>query len=114
MTTSDSVLIVSADCHAGAPIQGYRQYLESKWHDEFDAWAASFTNPFSALDEIYANRNWDSQLRLRQLEQDGIAADPAGAELIGEDVFVKIRPGIVGRCHCQIGDRHKDRIRKSF
>jgi hypothetical protein len=52
MTTSDSVLVVSADCHAGAPIQGYRQSLESKWHDEFDAWAASFTNPFSGADEF--------------------------------------------------------------
>ena len=73
--TSDSVLVVSADCHAGAPIRGYRPYLESRWHDKFDAWAASFTNPFADLDEIYANRNWDSQLRLRQLEQDGIAAE---------------------------------------
>jgi predicted TIM-barrel fold metal-dependent hydrolase len=71
----ENVLIVSADCHAGAPIQGYKEYLSKKWWDEFDDWAASFENPFADLDEIYADRNWDSTKRLRHLEEDGIAAE---------------------------------------
>lgn len=75
MTTSDRVLVVSADCHAGASLQAYRDYLEKRWLDEFDAWAASFVNPFSDLDEVYADRNWDSSKRLRHLEEDGIAAE---------------------------------------
>lgn len=75
MEQGDPVIVVSADCHAGAPLLGYRDYLESKWHDEFDTWAASFRNPFSDLDEIYADRNWDSALRLRQLEEDGIVGE---------------------------------------
>jgi len=71
----DKVLVVSADCHAGAPIQGYRDYLAKTWWDEFDAWAGTFDNPFADLDEVYADRNWDSQKRLRHLEEDGIAAE---------------------------------------
>src|SRR3954452_13888195 len=75
MSSKDPLVIVSADCHAGAPLLGYRDYLESRWHEEFDAWAAQFTNPFSDLDEIYADRNWNSSLRLRHLEEDGIVAE---------------------------------------
>jgi predicted TIM-barrel fold metal-dependent hydrolase len=71
----EGMLVVSADCHAGAPILGYREYLERRWHDDFDAWAATFENPFHDLAEIYADRNWNSQKRLRHLEEDGIAAE---------------------------------------
>jgi predicted TIM-barrel fold metal-dependent hydrolase len=71
----EAMMVVSADCHAGATVLGYREYLERKWWDEFDAWAATFTNPFADLDEIYADRNWDSAKRLGHLEQDGIAAE---------------------------------------
>jgi predicted TIM-barrel fold metal-dependent hydrolase len=73
--TDDNVVIVSADCHAGAPLHGYRDYLPTRWHEDFDAWAAAYQNPFSDLDEIYADRNWDSAKRLRHLEEDGIAAE---------------------------------------
>src|SRR5690242_2653686 len=71
----EGMLVVSADCHAGAPILGYREYLERRWHDDFDAWATTFENPFHDLAEIYADRNWNSQKRLRHLEEDGIAAE---------------------------------------
>ena len=74
-SVNEPLLVVSADCHAGAPLLGYRDYLESRWHEEFDAWAATFENPFKDLDEIYADRNWDSSKRLRQLEEDGVVAE---------------------------------------
>jgi predicted TIM-barrel fold metal-dependent hydrolase len=70
-----SLVIVSADCHAGAPILGYRDYLAREWHDEFDAWAATYKNPFEDLEHASASRNWDSALRLADLEEDGIAAE---------------------------------------
>ena len=38
-------IVISADTHAGADIGGYREYLESRWHDEFDAWAAQYESP---------------------------------------------------------------------
>ena len=69
------MLIISADCHAGANVDGHKEYLARKWWDDFDAWKAEFVNPFADLDEIYADRNWDSGKRLRHLEEDGIAAE---------------------------------------
>jgi predicted TIM-barrel fold metal-dependent hydrolase len=54
---------------------GYREYLERRWWDDFDAWAESFVNPFGDLDEVYADRNWNSPKRLQHLEDDGIVAE---------------------------------------
>ena len=68
-------VVVSADCHAGAPLLGYREYLDAQFRDDFDRWAAEFVNPFEDLDEVYADRNWDSAKRLAHLEGDGIAAE---------------------------------------
>ncbi len=71
----DRYVVVSADCHAGAPLLGYREYLDARYRDDFDRWAAEFVNPFEDLDEVYADRNWDSAKRLAHLEGDGIAAE---------------------------------------
>ena len=67
--------VVSADGHAGGDIQDYRPYLASRWHDEFDAWAAEYVNPFADLLAPIAYRNWDSDRRLAETESDGIAAE---------------------------------------
>ena len=32
----DRLLLISADCHAGAPVAEYRSYLEPQWRDDFD------------------------------------------------------------------------------
>ena len=45
----DRYIVISSDCHAGAPLLDYRAYLERKWHEEFDAWAAAYENPFDDL-----------------------------------------------------------------
>ena len=60
--------VISADGHAGADLLDYRPYLESKYHDEFDAWAATYVNPYDDLARPNADRNWDSARRLRELE----------------------------------------------
>ncbi len=67
--------IISADTHAGGDIGDYRAYLPSRWHDEFDAWAASYVNPFADLLAPTAYRSWDSDRRLAEHEADGIAAE---------------------------------------
>ncbi|MEY9872991.1 putative TIM-barrel fold metal-dependent hydrolase [Streptacidiphilus sp. MAP12-33] len=67
--------IVSADCHAGADLLDYRPYLSSRHHEAFDAWAAQYVNPFTDLMAPEATRNWDSDRRLAELEQDGIVAE---------------------------------------
>ncbi len=53
-------VVISADGHAGADLRGYRPYLESSLHDEFDRWADAYVNPFVDLLRPEANRNWDS------------------------------------------------------
>ena len=71
----DHYIVISSDGHAGAQVHEYRDYLESKYHDEFDAWEAAFVNPFEDLRADFAYRNWDSAARLRELEDDGVVAE---------------------------------------
>ncbi len=81
---ADRYVVISADCHAGASLLEYKPYLSSRWHDEFDAWAATFANPygdqFERPDGPRVSRrgvevNWDSDARLADLEEDGIVAE---------------------------------------
>ena len=67
--------VISADCHAGADLADYKPYLASRWHDEFDQWAAAYVNPFADLLAGTAYRNWDSDRRLAEHESDGIVAE---------------------------------------
>ena len=46
---SDRYTIISADGHAGADLLDYKPYLPSSWHDEFDAWAGTYVNPYAAM-----------------------------------------------------------------
>ena len=72
---ADRYIVVSADGHAGGNIGDYRPYLASRWHDEFDAWAAGFEMPYEDLKGDLGPRNWDSARRLRDLHADGQAAE---------------------------------------
>ena len=71
----DRYTIVSADGHAGADVDDYRPYLESYWLDEFDRWRGQFVNAWSDLESAGRERNWDSAVRQRDLEADGIVAE---------------------------------------
>ena len=72
---ADRYTVISADGHAGASGPEYREYLASRWYDEFDAWAQIYTNPFADLAAANAYRNWDSDRRVAELEADGIVAE---------------------------------------
>ena len=71
----DRYVVISSDCHAGASINAYREYLTSDLHDEFDAWMQTFDNPYKDLTGDDAERNWDSARRLREMEDDGVVAE---------------------------------------
>ena len=71
----DHYVVISADGHGGGRIQDYRDYLPSKYLDEFDAWAASFQNPFTDLEGDAGRGNWDSDRRTADLEADGCVAE---------------------------------------
>ncbi|MEV5281204.1 amidohydrolase family protein [Streptomyces sp. NPDC051994] len=72
---TDRYTVISADCHAGADLLDYKPYLESKYHDDFDAWAATYVNPYEDLMADTADRNWNSDRRTAELEADGIVAE---------------------------------------
>lgn len=72
---TDRYTVISADCHAGADLLDYRPYLERQYHDEFDAWAATYVNPYEDLLADTADKNWNSERRLAELEEDGIVAE---------------------------------------
>lgn len=71
----DRYVVISSDCHAGADLRDYRDYLPSRWHEEFDAWADTYSSPFDDLIHATAHRNWDSDFRLSEMDADGISAE---------------------------------------
>ncbi len=50
-------------------------YLPAALHDEFDAWAKTYASPFDDLIVATANRNWDHELRIAEMDADGVAAE---------------------------------------
>lgn len=68
-------VVISADCHGGARFLEYRDYLEKKYLDAFDAWARDYAIPFEDLRGSEGGCNWDHERRLADLEADGIVAE---------------------------------------
>jgi predicted TIM-barrel fold metal-dependent hydrolase len=77
--------LISTDGHAGADLWDYKPYLEARWHDEFDAWAGSYSDAWGEVDPASEFKagvssyqspiSWDSELRLRLLREQGIVAE---------------------------------------
>jgi predicted TIM-barrel fold metal-dependent hydrolase len=72
---SEHYVIISADCHGGAELLEYRDYLEHRYHEPFDAWARDYAIPYEDLMGDDGGRNWDHARRLADLEGDGIVAE---------------------------------------
>jgi predicted TIM-barrel fold metal-dependent hydrolase len=67
--------IISSDCHAGGSHAQYREYLEERYREDFDAWRGKYKNPYKDLGDQRKLRNWDSDLRNSQQESDGVAGE---------------------------------------
>jgi hypothetical protein len=71
-------LLISADGHATASRQGFTPYVSAEWRDEYTAYVAAAVgrpeglNGHPRIDEAV---NWDSQLRLADLEGEGTVAE---------------------------------------
>lgn len=72
---SDRYLVISADCHLGGSHVQYREYLESEFHEAFDAWRGKYKNPFRDLQDDGRARNWEDERRVTDLEKDGQVAE---------------------------------------
>ncbi len=96
-------MIISADCHAGARPETYREYLPERFKADADAWWAAFDEERRKRMGTFFDQDsqedydksaavlaggtageWDPVIRLRELEADGIA---------GEVVWLRSRPG---------------------
>ena len=93
MNGSSRYVVISADCHAGADLLGYRPYLDAKYHAEFDLWAGFMQEDHLRRKEMFKDmertpmevgvdgdpdefgyRNFSSEQRLREQEEDGVIA----------------------------------------
>jgi predicted TIM-barrel fold metal-dependent hydrolase len=74
-SSDDAYTVISADCHAGADLFDYRPYLERRYWDDFDEWTKTFVNPFADMTEPDAERNWNSERRLAELDTEGVAGE---------------------------------------
>ncbi|MEU7449789.1 amidohydrolase family protein [Streptomyces diastaticus] len=75
MASDNRHIVISADCHAGADLKQYRDYLDPAYVEDFDDWAKNFVIPYEDMKGPNASRNWDSSRRLSELESDGILAE---------------------------------------
>jgi predicted TIM-barrel fold metal-dependent hydrolase len=81
---ADRYTIISADTHAGASHAEYRDYLDPKYLEDFDAWRGKYKNPYKDLKNTDLRvRNWDNERRFKEQESDGI---------VGEVVFPNTVP----------------------
>ncbi len=71
----DRYTIITADTHAGGSHAQYREYLDPKFHADFDAWRGKYRNPFKDLKDDRRERNWDSDRRWAEQEADGVVAE---------------------------------------
>lgn len=87
----DRHLIISTDGHAGLPMAGYREYLDSKYHSQFDEALAVQIERTRLAEEAFLisdfNREWrqgieagltgawDSNMRNKVIDEDGIVAE---------------------------------------
>jgi len=75
-TTKARYTIISADTHAGASHETYREYLDPAFHEDFDAWRAAYKNPWKDLrDTSLRVRNWDDERRDRDQMGDGVVGE---------------------------------------
>jgi len=71
----DHYTIITADSHAGGSHAQYREYLDERYRDDFDAWRGEYKNPYRDLGDQRKLRNWDDELRNDQQQADGVVAE---------------------------------------
>ena len=81
---SDRYTIISTDTHAGGSHEQYREYLDPKYRDDFDAWRGQYKNPWKDLR--------DTDLRIRNWDDDRRDADQLADGVVGEVIFPNTVP----------------------
>ncbi|HEX5266925.1 MAG TPA: amidohydrolase family protein [Acidimicrobiales bacterium] len=70
-------VVITADSHAGASHAQYREFLESEYLEDFDAWRNRYQNPYRDLapGDDRRLRNWDNDMRNSQQDADGVVGE---------------------------------------
>ncbi len=68
-------ITISADTHAGAALDVYRDYLDPNYREEFDAWRKAYKNPSKKHIGGKKTKNWDTAERIADLEADGVLGE---------------------------------------
>jgi len=75
VASSQHYTIISSDTHAGGSHAQYREFLDKKYLDDFDAWRDKYKNPFKDLGDQRRYRNWDDEMRNGQQDADGVVGE---------------------------------------
>lgn len=73
--SNDPYVVITADTHAGASLDAYREYLDPRWRGEFDDWRSRYSNPSRKHIGGKKTRNWDGAKRRADLLADGVVAE---------------------------------------
>lgn len=68
-------VLISADCHAGARISGYRDYLDPEYRERFDEWRGQYRNPSREHLGKKKDLTWGGEERVKDLESQGVVAE---------------------------------------
>jgi len=75
VSAEEPYVTITADTHAGASIDTYREYLDPDRRAEFDEWRGGYKNPSKKHVGGKKTKNWDSDERRTDLESDGVAGE---------------------------------------
>ncbi|HXQ47707.1 MAG TPA: amidohydrolase family protein, partial [Caulobacteraceae bacterium] len=81
--SQEPYLLITADTHAGGSHAQYRECLDPKWREPFDAWRGGYKNPSQEHYGSKKMRNWDLGIR---------TADQNSQGVVGEVVFPNTVP----------------------
>jgi predicted TIM-barrel fold metal-dependent hydrolase len=71
-------ITITADAHAGASLDTYREYLDPKYREPFDTWRTALRgsgNPAKKSAGSRKTKNWDTKERNADLEADGVCGE---------------------------------------
>jgi predicted TIM-barrel fold metal-dependent hydrolase len=74
-TDTKPYVVITADSHAGASLQTYRDYLDAAHQGLFDEWRATYRNPQPKHIGSKKHKNWDDSERLRDMDADGVVGE---------------------------------------
>src|SRR5206468_10162792 len=68
-------VVITADSHAGASVETYRDYLDEKHKKLFDEWRGTYRNPQQKHIGSKKHKNWDDAERMTDMQAEGIAGE---------------------------------------